>query len=110
LNPHAVIEGMIIAGYAMSAGRGYNYIHGEVWEVYKRFEEALDEARTAGLLVRISLVVIFLSSFLRITVTAPISVAKKPHCLSRLKARRTAALQTAVPGQFRPLRQTDDDQ
>jgi len=49
-NPHAVIEGMIIAGYAMGAGRGYNYIHGEVWEVYKRFEEALDEARAAGLL------------------------------------------------------------
>ena len=49
-NPHAVIEGMIIAGYAMGAARGYNYIHGEVWEVYKRFEEALDEARAAGLL------------------------------------------------------------
>ena len=49
-NPHAVIEGMIIAGYAMGAGRGYNYIHGEVWEVYTRFEEALDEARAAGLL------------------------------------------------------------
>jgi len=47
-NPHAVIEGMIIAGYAMGAARGYNYIHGEVWEVYKRFEEALDEARAAG--------------------------------------------------------------
>jgi len=49
-NPHAVIEGMIIAGYAMGAARGYNYIHGEVWEVYRRFEEALDEARAAGLL------------------------------------------------------------
>jgi len=49
-NPHAVIEGMIIAGYAMGAARGYNYIHGEVWEVYKRFEEALDEARAAGFL------------------------------------------------------------
>ena len=34
----------------MGATRGYNYIHGEVWEVYKRFEEALDEARAAGLL------------------------------------------------------------
>ena len=50
LNPHSVIEGMAIAAYAMGAARGYNYIHGEVWEVYKRFEEALDEAREAGLL------------------------------------------------------------
>jgi NADH-quinone oxidoreductase subunit F len=47
-NPHAVIEGMVIAGYAMGAGRGYNYIHGEIWEVYERFEEALAEARKAG--------------------------------------------------------------
>jgi len=49
-NPHAVIEGMIIAGYAMGAARGYNYIHGEVWAVYKRFEEALEEAVAAGFL------------------------------------------------------------
>jgi NADH-quinone oxidoreductase subunit F len=49
-NPHAVIEGMIIAGYAMGAARGYNYIHGEVWAVYTRFEEALAEAVAAGLL------------------------------------------------------------
>ena len=49
-NPHSVIEGMTIAAYAMCAARGYNYIHGEIWEVYQRFEEALDEARAAGLL------------------------------------------------------------
>ncbi len=49
-NPHSVIEGMAIAAYAMGAGRGYNYIHGEVWEIYERFEEALDEARVAGFL------------------------------------------------------------
>ena len=49
-NPHAVIEGMIIAGYAMGATAGYNYIHGEIWEVYEQFEEALQEARAAGYL------------------------------------------------------------
>ena len=49
-DPHSVIEGMIIAGYAMGAGRGYNYIHGEIFEIYERFEEALDEARAAGYL------------------------------------------------------------
>lgn len=50
LNPHSVIEGMTIAAYAMGASRGYNYIHGEVWEVYQRFEAALAEAREAGFL------------------------------------------------------------
>lgn len=49
-NPHTVIEGMTIAAYAMGAERGYNYIHGEIFEVYQRFEEALAEARAAGLL------------------------------------------------------------
>ena len=49
-NPHAVIEGMIIAGYAMGCRRGYNYIHGDIFEVYLRFEEALEEARAAGYL------------------------------------------------------------
>jgi len=51
-NPHIVIEGMIIAGYAMGASVGYNYIHGEIFEVYHRFEEALQEARAAGFLGR----------------------------------------------------------
>ncbi len=49
-NPHSVIEGMAIAAYAMGAARGYNYIHGEIFEVYQRFEEALAEARAAGLI------------------------------------------------------------
>jgi NADH-quinone oxidoreductase subunit F len=45
-----VIEGMAIAAYAMGTKVGYNYIHGEIWEVYERFEEALAEARVAGYL------------------------------------------------------------
>ncbi|KPK35596.1 MAG: NADH dehydrogenase [Betaproteobacteria bacterium SG8_40] len=49
-NPHVVIEGMAIAAYAMGIAVGYNYIHGEIWEVYERFEEALEEARSAGYL------------------------------------------------------------
>ena len=49
-NPHILIEGMIIAGYAMGVPVGYNYIHGEIWADYERFEEALDQARTAGYL------------------------------------------------------------
>ncbi len=49
-NPHIVIEGMAIAAYAMGISQGYNYIHGEIFEVYERFEAALEEARAAGLL------------------------------------------------------------
>jgi NADH-quinone oxidoreductase subunit F len=49
-NPHTVIEGMAIGAYAMGIPVGYNYIHGEIWDVYERFEEALEEARAAGFL------------------------------------------------------------
>jgi NADH-quinone oxidoreductase subunit F len=50
-NPHALIEGMAIGGYAMGATVGYNYIRGEfLAEPVPRFEEALKEAYDAGLL------------------------------------------------------------
>ena len=49
-NPHIVIEGMAIAAYAMGISVGYNYIHGEIFQVYERFEAALEEARAAGYL------------------------------------------------------------
>jgi NADH-quinone oxidoreductase subunit F len=50
-NPHSVIEGMAIAGYAMGATVGYNYLRGEFHhEPFERFEQALSEAREQGLL------------------------------------------------------------
>ena len=49
-NPHQLIEGMIIAGYVIGASAGYNYIRGEFWEPYERFEAALKEAYEAGYL------------------------------------------------------------
>lgn len=49
-NPHQLIEGMAIAGYAMGATVGYNYIRGELWEGFNVCETALAEAREAGLL------------------------------------------------------------
>jgi NADH-quinone oxidoreductase subunit F len=50
-NPHALVEGMAIAAYSMGATVGYNYMRGEFHhEPYERFEQALNEAREAGLL------------------------------------------------------------
>ncbi|MDT3706605.1 MAG: NADH-quinone oxidoreductase subunit NuoF [Thiobacillus sp.] len=49
-NPHQLIEGMAIAGYVLGARTGYNYIHGEIFEVYETFERALKDAREAGYL------------------------------------------------------------
>jgi len=48
--PHLIIEGMILAGYAVGATRGYAYIRGEFAQSIKRMEEALAEARQRGYL------------------------------------------------------------
>jgi NADH-quinone oxidoreductase subunit F len=48
-NPHAVIEGMAIACYAMGATVGYNYLRGEFHhEPFEHFEAALKEAYKHG--------------------------------------------------------------
>ncbi len=47
-NPHALVEGMLIASYVIDAHRAYNYIRGEFWEPYERFQNAIDQARAAG--------------------------------------------------------------
>mgnify|MGYP001820058716 CR=1 FL=1 len=49
-NPHALVEGMAIAGYVMGATVGYNFIRGEFWEPYLQIEAAIREAREAGIL------------------------------------------------------------
>ena len=50
-NPHALIEGMAIAGYSIGATVGYNYMRGEFHhEPFEHFERALKEAYEAGLL------------------------------------------------------------
>ncbi len=50
-NPHALIEGMAIAGFAIGATVGYNYMRGEFMdEPNSRFEGALSEAYEYGLL------------------------------------------------------------
>lgn len=49
-NPHQLAEGMMIAAYVIGASVGYNYIRGEFWEPYVRFNDAVNQAREAGLL------------------------------------------------------------
>lgn len=50
-NPHALVEGMAIAGYAIGATVGYNYMRGEFMdEPSIRFEQAVKEAYELGLL------------------------------------------------------------
>ncbi len=49
-DPHSVIEGILIAGYAVGASKGYIYIRGEYALSIKRIEKAIKDARDYGLL------------------------------------------------------------
>lgn len=49
-DPHAVLEAMAIAGYAIGASQGYIYVRAEYPIAVKRLEIAIDQARKYGLL------------------------------------------------------------
>jgi NADH:ubiquinone oxidoreductase subunit F (NADH-binding) len=49
-DPHALIEGMLLAGYAVSAHKGWIYLRKEYPRAEEILRKAIDEARVAGLL------------------------------------------------------------
>ncbi len=49
-NPHQLIEGMIIAGWAMQCRLGFIYVRGEFLWLIEKAEAAIQEARDAGYL------------------------------------------------------------
>lgn len=49
-DPHAVLEGLMIAAYAMGASKGYFYIRAEYPRAVERVTRAIDQARACGLL------------------------------------------------------------
>ncbi len=51
-DPHQLIEGMLIAGWAIQATIGVLYVRGEYYVAYERMRDAIAEARAAGLLGR----------------------------------------------------------
>ncbi len=51
-DPHALIEGMIIAAYAIGSHKAYVYIRGEYFRSAKRLQRAIDEAYSANWLGR----------------------------------------------------------
>ena len=49
-DPHSVIEGMMLGGYAMGAAKGYVYVRAEYPIAVERLGNAIDQARKAGIL------------------------------------------------------------
>lgn len=49
-NPHRILEGILIAAYAIGAHKGYMYIRGEYSSAYKIMQQAVEAAHQAGYL------------------------------------------------------------
>lgn len=90
-NPHALVEGMAIAGYCIGATVGYNYMRGEFLdEPYERFAQAVKEAYANGYLgknIQGSGVDFDLYPTLG---AGAISVARKLHCWNRWKVKKVS--------------------
>ena len=49
-NPHVLVEGVIIAAYAIRAKHAFIYIRGEVTHIIRRVQQAIEDAYKAGYL------------------------------------------------------------
>lgn len=49
-DPHSIIEGMMLGGYAIGASKGYVYVRAEYPIAVERLGNAIDQARKAGIL------------------------------------------------------------
>src|SRR5512142_1684133 len=49
-NPHVLLEGIVIASYAIRANHAFIYVRGEVLHVVRRLQAAVQEAYAAGIL------------------------------------------------------------
>ena len=102
---------MIIAGYSIGATVGYNYIHGEIWNEYELFEEALAGSARRGLprqehpRRRLRLRALRAPRLRRLHLRRGDGAARVAR-----GQEGPAALQAAVPGLLRPVRQADHDQ
>ena len=111
-NPHSVIEGMAIACYATGSTAAYNYLRGEFHhEPFEHLEEALAEAYAAGLLgknIQDSGIDVDMYNALG----AGAYICGEENRADGVAGRQEgpAALQAAVPGQLRPVRQADHNQ
>jgi (2Fe-2S) ferredoxin len=85
-DPHAVLEAMAIAGYAIGANHGYVYIRAEYPIAVERLEIAIDQAKNMVCLVKKSSVQNLILILKYVWVPEHLYAVKKLHLLLRLKA------------------------
>jgi NADH:ubiquinone oxidoreductase, NADH-binding (51 kD) subunit len=85
-DPHQLLEGIVLACYAIGAESAYIYIRGEFVLGAKILERAIAEARIAGYIGTHILGTGITANVWVHEAPGPISAEKKRHCWSRLKA------------------------
>ena len=110
-DPHSMIEGIIIACYAVRAERAFVYIRGEAVHAIRRVTRAVNEAYAKGYLG---------DNVLDSGLELPHHRARRRRCLHLRRGNRAprlprgqagpAATQAAVPGNQRSLRRPDRGQ
>ncbi len=87
-DPHLLVEGCLIAGFAMGAVAAYIYVRGEFIRERERLQAAVDQAYEAKLIGKNNINGYDFDRLRRITAPAPISAAKRRRCSKAWKARR----------------------
>lgn len=78
-DPHAVLEAMAIAGYAIGADEGYIYVRAEYPIAVKRLEIAIAQAREYGLLGKDIFPPASILTFSSGSVQVRLSAARRPR-------------------------------
>ena len=87
-DPYKMIEGMVIAAYAVGAEDGYIYVRAEYPLSVQRLRMAIEQADPMAFLVIISLVPVLISTYISIAVPERSYVVKVlPDCLYRRQQR-----------------------
>ena len=87
-DPHLLVEGCLVASFAMQAHACYIYVRGEYILERNRLQKAIDEAYAAGLVGKMPVALAGTLIFTCIMVRALIFAVKRRLCWNRSKARR----------------------
>ena len=89
-DPHLLVEGCLLASFAMGAHACYIYVRGEFIREREHLQAAIDQAYDAKLIGKNNINGWHVRHLRRTTAPAPISAARKPRCWKASKARRAS--------------------
>ena len=89
-DPHLLVEGCLIASFAMGAHACYIYVRGEFIREREHLQAAIDQAYEAKLIGKDNINGWPFDHLRRTMAPAPISAAKRPRCSKASKARRAS--------------------